>query len=469
LVAIKFESFSIKTLQLKFEYFILDQLSKDKHFPGAKTGIPKVFQFDVIENKCSYMAFELLGPTLLDLFTFCNKQFSMTTILLIAIQMLQRIEHVHESGFIHRDIKPENFLIGINENSNLIYLIDFGLSKRYKDKSTKQHLSYRENRNLIGTARYASINSHLGIEQSRRDDMEGIGYVLVYFALGKLPWQTRNEKSKLNNKILHKKLSTPPEILCKKLPFEFSYYLHYCRNLKFEDRPDYSNLKNVFYSLLLSHVDLFKNKVIFDWFTYERYTFDDDSSIHSDGSPINFRKDSIELNKRPTIKEGTLELPQVKKALSNRDFKKEELSPAEDNFVDIIPLKISSKKSKFYPEKLESKNSIESPQSDKFKKNTDFKSIVNEFMSKTTKREYGQDNDYHLNKEEEEEENKSLNSDDSDSDIEPALIENLPHDRISELTEEHDRTVKVDDDTENENEDEIKRLILCIFYLKFSK
>ena len=269
--AIKFEPTSHKNPQLKHEYTVLEQLNKIENNMTIMNqevvlGIPKVYYFDRHENKYNYLVMDLLGPSLSDLFQLKEKIFSLETVLLIGIQMLSRIELVHEKGFLHRNIKPKNFVIGLGQKSNLIHIIDFGLSKRYKDKATGQHIPYRENRDLVGTVRYASINAHLGIEQSRRDDIEGIGYVLVYFYLGRLPWQGKQDKGKPHvSKIMEKKLITPPEILCKKMPVEFSYYFHYCRNLKFEDRPDYNMLKNLFLELLSSRVNL-KEEIVFDWF-----------------------------------------------------------------------------------------------------------------------------------------------------------------------------------------------------------
>ena len=141
---------------------------------------------------------------------------------LAAEQMLTCVEHLHSKSFLHRDIKPDNFVIG-KDDPYTIYMIDFGLAKRYRDPKTKQHIPYRDNKSLTGTARYTSVNTHLGIEQSRRDDIEGLLYVLVYLVKGVLPWQgvrayTKKEKY---DKIMELKMGTPPEVLCRGLPSSF--------------------------------------------------------------------------------------------------------------------------------------------------------------------------------------------------------------------------------------------------------
>ena len=165
--------------------------------------------------------------------------------------MIQRIKVVHEERIIHRDIKPDNFMTGGNEaTKNTIYIIDFGLSKKYFSNSMKKHIPYIEGKNLTGTARYASLNTHLGIEQSRRDDLESLGYMLIYFKK-KLPWQgligtTKKEKYK---KIKNKKLETSFETLCDEFPSEFLVYMNYCRELKFYQRPDYDYLRSLFKNL----------------------------------------------------------------------------------------------------------------------------------------------------------------------------------------------------------------------------
>merc|ERR1711992_182962 len=166
----------------------------------------------------------------------------------LVMDLLGRIEYVHNKNFIHRDIKPDNFLMGIGRHCNKLFLIDFGLAKKYRDNRTRQHIPYREDKNLTGTARYASINAHLGIEQSRRDDMESLGYVLMYFNRGSLPWQGLKAATKEQKyeKISEKKMSTPVEVLCKGFPAEFAMYLNYCRGLRFEEAPDYMYLRQLF-------------------------------------------------------------------------------------------------------------------------------------------------------------------------------------------------------------------------------
>ena len=139
--------------------------------------------------------------------------------LLLADQILQRIEFLHTNHFLHRDIKPDNFLMGLSSKkaAHIVYIIDFGLSKRYREPKTGEHIPYRDNKELTGTARYASVNTHLGVEQSRRDDCESIGYILLYFLKGSLPWQglqgrTKEEKY---NRIKDKKVNTSIEELVR--------------------------------------------------------------------------------------------------------------------------------------------------------------------------------------------------------------------------------------------------------------
>nr|XP_039270566.1 uncharacterized protein LOC120345197 [Styela clava] len=256
-VAIKLECVKTKHPQLHIE-------SKFYKMMQGGVGIPTV-KWCGAEGDYNVLVMELLGPSLEDLFNFCSRKFSLKTVLLLADQLISRIEYIHSKNFIHRDVKPDNFLMGLGKKGNLVYIIDFGLAKKYRDARTHQHIPYRENKNLTGTARYASINTHLGIEQSRRDDLESLGYVLMYFNLGNLPWQGLKAATKRQKyeRISEKKMSTPIEMLCKGFPSEFATYLNYCRSLRFDDKPDYSYLRQLFRNLF--HRQGFSYDYVFDW------------------------------------------------------------------------------------------------------------------------------------------------------------------------------------------------------------
>ena len=277
-VAIKREKKTNKIPQIKTEskvYQKLLNIQLGQDISGSKIisqetilGVPKFYGVGESPD-FYYLIMEFLGPNLNNLLNYCGvRKFTISTVCLIGLQMLNRIEYIHKHHYLHRDIKPENFCIGTEEKTNVIYLMDFGLSKRYKNSKNFQHIPYREGRALIGTARYVSINTHLGIEPSRRDDIESIGYVLIYFLKGNLPWQGLKDGDQKYIRIMEKKLQIPTEVLCYGLPDEFVHYLNYTKNLKFEERPDYDYLRNLFVKLLGTCINLYnltRDFLKFDW------------------------------------------------------------------------------------------------------------------------------------------------------------------------------------------------------------
>ena len=214
-------------------------------------GIPKIYCYGNNQTH-NILVQELLGKSLEDIFNSMRKKFSLKTVCVLGIEMIKRIQFVHSRHHIHRDIKPDNFMVGREENENKIYIIDFGLAKKYYSTSKHQHIKFCKGKSLIGTARYCGRNAHRGYEQSRRDDIESIGYVLMYFLNGILPWQglkVRQGEDQFE-KIAEKKYTTPFEELCKNQPNEFLLYFKHADELKFEEEPKYDYLIGLFQEMI---------------------------------------------------------------------------------------------------------------------------------------------------------------------------------------------------------------------------
>ncbi|KAL9077323.1 MAG: hypothetical protein Q9157_003390 [Trypethelium eluteriae] len=266
-VALKIEHQRVDPSSLENEIEIYKTLS-------GGTGIPQ-FYWHGYEGDFRVMAFELLGPNLENLLQYCNGKFSLKTVLMLADQLIPRCQYLHSKGFVHRDIKPENLLIGDGKQGNIVYVTDIGLAKEVGEPGLYQY-------SLIGTMRFASVNAHLGVgkygslevqfltdsslaEQSPRDDMESLGYVLVYLLQGRLPWQgLKVDSSKQKEQcILQRKQSPAEHDLYADAPEEFKRYFDHVRSLKFEERPNYSYLRRLFQSLFRRQA--FEYDHVFDW------------------------------------------------------------------------------------------------------------------------------------------------------------------------------------------------------------
>ena len=246
--------YAVKLEDMKQEQFILEEESMFLSYINCSQ-IPKVKSFGYIGSYI-ILVMELLGKSLDKILSeLPSRKMSIRCVCNIAYQLVLIFETIHNCQIIHRDLKPANIAIGREEKSKYIYLLDFGLSKRFISSKTGRHYQFRQNNKLIGNARYSSINALNGGTQSRRDDLESLGYLVIYLIVGRLPWQGYISHSKEDKyyKIKKIKKETTAEQLCQGLPRQFLDYIRYTRNLQYEENPNYNYLKSLFLSVLRSY------------------------------------------------------------------------------------------------------------------------------------------------------------------------------------------------------------------------
>ena len=269
LFALKFERRDKKNNLLEKEAEIMDYLQG--------TNIPSIELYSCTEDY-NILVMELLGKSL-NYYLKKLKYFSIKTVCMIGGQILSILEFIHNRHIVHRDIKPDNFCMGLSYNSKNVYLIDFGLAKKYRNSSTLIHYPLINKKRLTGTPRYASINALKGFEQSRRDDLESLGYVLIYFLRGDLPWQNVLAKTKdeRNKKILEKKIEISSSKLCEGFPIQFVKFLNYVKNLQYTEKPDYNMLRNLLNDIM--SYNNYKYNYFYDWTTKEEMNKKDNREL----------------------------------------------------------------------------------------------------------------------------------------------------------------------------------------------
>lgn len=248
-------------------------------------GVPR-YVWDGVDQSIPQLTFlvtEHLGPSLQSLFLKCGRRFSLKSVLMLAIGCLEMLEFVHSNHFVHRNISPKTLLMGLQRESHVVFLGDFSLARRFRNPKNLSHLSFKTNQLQIEAPEFLSLNGQMGLELSRRDDLESLGLALVYFLQGGLPWEKLPPAA---NKTEHdlmtdRKLKTSVEELCHGLPFEFSTYLNYCRTLDFEEEPDYAWLKRLFFQLMSEAGFAFDFE--FDWVASKPSDSDDEQQSFPSG------------------------------------------------------------------------------------------------------------------------------------------------------------------------------------------
>ena len=258
--AVKFEPKNQQDLILERESYLLYYL--------RGFGIPEIITYGH-NSKYNILIQTLLGKSINKIFIKNDYKFSMKDCCMIGIQILERLEYIHSKFIIHRDVKPDNFLIG-NPDKEIIYIIDFGLAKKYMSSKTRKHAKFVINKKWSGTSRFASANSLRGVAQSRRDDLESLCYLLLYLMKGNLPWDNvyginENEEILLIYKI---KKYMKPELLFMNLPKETAEFFSYCKKLEYEQKPDYNYLKNLLLNILNFSQE--KNDLKFSWINSDK-------------------------------------------------------------------------------------------------------------------------------------------------------------------------------------------------------
>eukprot|EP00754_Rhynchopus_humris_P002277 Rhum_TRINITY_DN11256_c2_g1::Rhum_TRINITY_DN11256_c2_g1_i1::g.43612::m.43612 len=241
--------------RLSGEYDILDYVSSSELMMLQEQGaagrhVPRPLYFGYLADHpgCCVMVQELLGPSLGDLLKMCGGRFSANTTAWLAIQVIDCLQMVHERGYMHRDVKPQNFLIGRLGDADRVFACDFGLAKRRTDKAVP-----RTGGKPAGTIRYVSLAAHNGVEQNFRDDMEAVGYMLIHFVRGRLPWQDTapdSDKRRRHDHIRDWKERNSVADLCDGCPQVLETYMHVCRSMKFDAVPNYASLRKLFQRLL---------------------------------------------------------------------------------------------------------------------------------------------------------------------------------------------------------------------------